>query len=543
MANITITNLPVATSLSGSAALMIVQGGTSYQTTVGQIAGLNSYGGTVTSITASYPLSGGTITTTGSIGLTPASVDNTYLSLMPANTIKGNNSSSTGVPQDLTVAKTMTLLGAAPLNSPNFTGTPTAPTASASDNSTQIATTAYVKAQGFGVGTVTSVATGTGLTGGPITTTGTISIANTGVSPQTYGSATTVPRLAINAQGQITTANNVAISITPSQVVGLGTMATQNANAVNITGGTIDQTTIGGTTPAAGTFTNLTATGTSSFGTVSSGTWQGTPVAIFYGGTGATTALGARMNLGAAASGANSDITSLSGLTTPLSSTQGGTGFASYTTGDLLYADSSTTLARLNDVAVGNVLLSGGIGVAPSWGKVNIATSITGTLPTFNGGTGLGGATPFTSGGAVYATSASALTTGTLPVTSGGTGVTTSTGTGSVVLSNSPTLVTPTLGNATATSYTATRALSVSTPYNTGAFTYGILGYFDTNIFSSFVNGVNSYNQMVLQNTNAGSAASTNFIVSNDQGSPTGYFGEFGMNSSCLLYTSPSPRD
>ena len=82
MANITITNLPVATSLSGSAALMIVQGGTSYQTTVGQIAGLNSYGGTVTSITASYPLSGGTITTTGSIGLTPASVDNTYFCLL-----------------------------------------------------------------------------------------------------------------------------------------------------------------------------------------------------------------------------------------------------------------------------------------------------------------------------------------------------------------------------------------------------------------------------------------------------------------------------
>ena len=36
--------------------------------------------------------------------------------------------------------------------------------------------------------------------------------------------------------------------------------------------------------------------------------------------------------------------------------------------------------------------------------------------------------------------------TGTLPVANGGTGVTTSTGTGSVVLSNSPTLVTPALG-------------------------------------------------------------------------------------------------
>ena len=43
-------------------------------------------------------------------------------------------------------------------------------------------------------------------------------------------------------------------------------------------------------------------------------------------------------------------------------------------------------------------------------------------------------------------------TTGTLTVARGGTGVTTSTGTGNVVLSTSPTLVTPALGVATATS-------------------------------------------------------------------------------------------
>ena len=42
--------------------------------------------------------------------------------------------------------------------------------------------------------------------------------------------------------------------------------------------------------------------------------------------------------------------------------------------------------------------------------------------------------------------------TGVLPVLNGGTGVTTSTGTGSTVLSTSPTLVTPTLGAALATS-------------------------------------------------------------------------------------------
>jgi len=47
-----------------------------------------------------------------------------------------------------------------------------------------------------------------------------------------------------------------------------GTIATQDADAVAITGGTIDSTTIGGTTPAAGTFTTLTATGQTSLGGV-----------------------------------------------------------------------------------------------------------------------------------------------------------------------------------------------------------------------------------------------------------------------------------
>lgn len=43
--------------------------------------------------------------------------------------------------------------------------------------------------------------------------------------------------------------------------VNVGTMATQNANAVAITGGTINGTVIGGTTAAAGSFTTLGATG------------------------------------------------------------------------------------------------------------------------------------------------------------------------------------------------------------------------------------------------------------------------------------------
>ena len=60
-------------------------------------------------------------------------------------------------------------------------------------------------------------------------------------------------------------------------------------------------------------------------------------------------------------------------------------------------------------------------GLTPSTSTTG-AVTLAGTLGTSSGGTNL---TTFTSGGAVYATSTSALTTGTLPIASGGTGATT----------------------------------------------------------------------------------------------------------------------
>jgi hypothetical protein len=65
---------------------------------------------------------------------------------------------------------------------------------------------------------VSNVATGTGLTGGPITTTGTISLANTAVTAGVYGDAANVPQVTINAQGQATNVTNVAISISVANV-------------------------------------------------------------------------------------------------------------------------------------------------------------------------------------------------------------------------------------------------------------------------------------------------------------------------------------
>jgi trimeric autotransporter adhesin len=65
---------------------------------------------------------------------------------------------------------------------------------------------------GDGNGTVTQIDTGTGLTGGPITTTGTVSLANTTVSAGNYGSATEVATFTVNNQGQLTNAANVTIT-------------------------------------------------------------------------------------------------------------------------------------------------------------------------------------------------------------------------------------------------------------------------------------------------------------------------------------------
>lgn len=80
----------------------------------------------------------------------------------------------------------------------------------------------------------------TGLTGGgQLTGNVTLTLANTAVTPGTYGSANQVSQVTIDAQGRITGAANVAIAISNSAVSGLGTMSTQNADNVAITGGNV----------------------------------------------------------------------------------------------------------------------------------------------------------------------------------------------------------------------------------------------------------------------------------------------------------------
>ncbi len=122
---------------------------------------------------------------------------------------------------------------------------------------------------------------GTGLT----LTGYTFSITNTGVTAASYGSASDTLTATVNAQGQLTSLAASPIAILNTQVSGLGTMSTQNANTVAITGGNIDGTTIGGTTPAAVTGTTVTAN--TQFSGAGTGL-TGTASALSIGGNAAT---------------------------------------------------------------------------------------------------------------------------------------------------------------------------------------------------------------------------------------------------------------
>lgn len=110
-------------------------------------------------------------------------------------------------------------------------------------------------------------------------------------------------------------------------------------------------------------------------------------------------------------------VTHLTSLTlgSALAATSGGTGNSSYTVGDILYASTTTALSTLAGVATGNALISGGVGAAPSYGKIGLTTHVSGTLPIANGGTG--------STSTTYCNLTTNVT-GTLPVANGGTGQT-----------------------------------------------------------------------------------------------------------------------
>ena len=300
---------------------------------------------------------------------------------------------------------------------------------------------------------------------------GTLPVANGGTGATTASAART-------GLGATTLGANLFTIANPSAI----TFPRYNAdNTVSALDASTFRTAIGaGTSSTTGTVTSVAAT-VPAFLSVSGSpvttngtlalTYSGTALPIANGGTGATTAQTAINALaGAVTSGSYlrgngtnvalstiqaADVPTLnqnttgtaSNVTGVVAAANGGTGQSSYAVGDIVYASTTTALSKLADVATGNALISGGVGVAPSYGKVGLTTHVSGVLPVANGGTN------------ASAAGISAFNNITGYTAAGATGTTST----NLVFSTSPTLVTPNLGTPSAAVLTSATGLPLTT--------------------------------------------------------------------------------
>jgi hypothetical protein len=202
---------------------------------------------------------------------------------------------------------------------------------------------------------------------------------------------------AISAAGVISKSRPACATLSDSSTgcsTTVGTMATQAASAVAITGGTIAGLTGLAARDTSAAF-DVTQAYTSTSATLTAGrivTYDVGNVAhtVKYGTTANTITFPNLSSFTVITNGDTGSVTNTmlagsidltSKVTNALPGVNGGTGLATAAIGDIMYASATTpTWSRLADVATGSVLVSGGVNTAPSWASNFSAGTITASL-------------------------------------------------------------------------------------------------------------------------------------------------------------------
>lgn len=202
--------------------------------------------------------------------------------------------------------------------------------------------------------------------------------------------AADVPTLNQNTTGS---AGSVANALTINNSgTGDASGATYNGSAAK----TISYNSIGAS-PLAGSSSLTTV------GTITSGTWNGTTLAVAYGGTGLTsTPVNGALDIGNGTGFTRTTLTAGSGIS--ITNGAGSISIASTNAGTVTSVSGTGTVNGIT--LTGTVTSSGSLTLGGTLSGVSLTTQVSGTLPVANGGTGL---TTGTSGGVLYYSAAGTL--------------------------------------------------------------------------------------------------------------------------------------